>query len=111
VTVKVRIPVGKILAAHGMGSSGKAQKALALAVRQRCDKYVPYDTGRLKNSARVSADGLRITYPQDYAAKQFYGNYRHRDPNRGARWHSRMLNQEKDALVKQMARYWKEGRI
>jgi hypothetical protein len=109
-TVKVQIPAEKILVSHGLGNSGKARKYLALAVRQRCDKYVPMDTGRLKNTARVSYDGTRITYPQDYAAKQFYGNYRHRDPNRGSRWHSRMLKQEKDALIRQMAAYWKGGR-
>ena len=74
-----------------------------------CDKYVPYDTGRLKNTARVSGDGRYITYPQAYAGAQFHRDYRHSDPLRGSHWEKRMLLHEKARLLREFQRSLKEG--
>lgn len=101
----VTLPVEQILSSRGLGPSSGARKYLAQRVRVRCDKYVPYDTGRLKNTAQISGDGATITYVQPYAEKQFYVNYYHTDPNRGHQWHKRMLAAEGSALVGDMQAY------
>lgn len=95
----------KLCSAYGLGNSRKGQRYLARRVRQRSDKYVPKDTGLLKNTAVVSSRGETITYVQPYARKQFYGNYRHADPRRGARWHQRMLRAEGKALRLELQSY------
>lgn len=81
----------KILARRGLGTSNRARLRLARSVRDRCDKYVPFDTGYLKGSAAISPDGKRLTYSAPYARAQYYGLYRHSDPKRGRLWDRRML--------------------
>lgn len=94
-----------LLTAYGLGRSRKGQNYLARRARQRMDKYVPKDTGLLKNTAKVSSKGETITYVQPYAQKQFYVNYRHADPKRGAQWHRRMLRAEGKALREEIQAY------
>ena len=89
----------KILSRRGLGSSHRARIRLAQSVRSRCDKYVPYDTGYLKNTAEIAPDGSKITYSAPYARAQYYGLYHHSDPNRGRFWEKRMLAGEKDGLI------------
>lgn len=105
--VDVDIDVQKIMHSYGLGSSDKARKALATNVRRRCDKYVPFDTGTLKNNAQVSSDGRTITYLEPYAQKQYTIPYKHSDPLRGAHWDSRMVANEKAQLVADMEAYVK----
>ena len=105
--VKVHLEPGKIRDAYGLGPTVSGRKYLAQRVRQRSDKYVPKDTGALKNTAVVSPDGGTITYPRSYAQKQFYVNYHRTDPNRGAQWHRRMLRQESAALTAEVGKYLK----
>lgn len=81
----------KILVRRGLGTSSRAQLRLAQSVRDRCDRYVPFDTGRLKGSAAISPDGKTLTYSVPYARAQYYGLYRHSDPKRGRFWDRRML--------------------
>lgn len=109
VTVKVSLSERKMLEALGLGSGGQTRRYLAGRVRSRCDKYVPKDTGLLKNTAQVSGGGISVRYVQPYAKAQFYGNYRHRDPRRGRLWHRRMLQRERNALLGELERYL-EGR-
>jgi len=109
VTVAVYLNEKSLRKKFGLGSGQKAQKYLATRVRQRCDKYVPKDTGLLKNTALVSGSGDSIRYIQPYAKAQFYRNYRHADPRRGQFWHKRMLQREGTALLGDMKRYL-EGR-
>lgn len=98
-TVHVNFSPEAILQRRGMGSSHRAQIALAQSVRRRCDKYVPFDTGYLKNSAALAPDGSQITYSAPYARAQYYGDYHHADPNRGKYWDKRMLAGEKAGLL------------
>lgn len=107
IQTQVKLNTGKILSSYGLGASGSARKYLARRVRARSDKYVPKDTGLLKNTAVVSPDGGTITYVQPYAKKQFYVNYRHADPNRGPQWHRRMLAAEQGALAAELQRFMK----
>lgn len=108
--IMLEMDAGKILASYGLGTSSRARRQLAQMVRRRCDKYVPYDTGRLKNTAEVSLDGRSITYPQDYAAAQYRKYYHHSDPNRGPHWERRMLSNERPQLLAEFERGLKEGR-
>ena len=89
----------KILSRRGLGSSHGARLRLAQSVRARCDKYVPLDTGYLKNSAQISPDGSKITYSAPDARAHYYGLYHHSDPNRGRFWEKRMLAGERDGLI------------
>lgn len=95
---KLDISPEKIAAAHGLGSMGRLQQALGREVMTRCDRYVPYDTGRLKSSARLSPGGRTLVYTAPYAAAQYYLPYHHSDPLRGRFWEKRMLAAEKTAL-------------
>lgn len=103
--VKVNVDTGKILKKFGFGADRGAGRYAAGRVKERCDKYVPKDTGLLKNTAKVSGD--RVTYVQPYAKKQFYGDYRHTDPRRGKFWHRRMLQKEGQMLEAEVKRYVK----
>lgn len=105
--VQVDIDVDKIMHSYGLGSSDKARKALATNVRRRCDKYVPFRVGHLKNNSQVSGDGRAITYLEPYAKKQYTIPYKHSDPLRGAHWDSRMIANEKAQLVADMEAYVK----
>lgn len=108
-TVNVDVDVQKILKKYGLGQSDAFRKALAVNVRRRCDKYVPMDTGALKNTAQVSSNGRAITYVQRYAAPQYTKNYHHDDPNRGPHWDKRMMINEGAELIADMQRF-AEGR-
>lgn len=59
----------------------RANHALANEVMKDTDKFVPFLTGTLKNSARV--DGDTITYPGPYAHYQWEGIV-YVDPKTGA---------------------------
>lgn len=108
--ITLKTDIGKIRASYGLGTSNRARQQLARQVRRRCDKYVPYDTGQLKNTATISPDGRELTYPQSYAGAQYYRNYHHSDPVRGAHWETRMLLSEKGQLLREFERTLKEGR-
>lgn len=104
-TVKTALSPPKLKSAFGLGVNGRGRRYLARRVRQRSDKYVPKDTGLLKNTAVVSPRGETITYVQPYARKQFYVNYHHADPKRGHQWHKRMLRAERKELQKELRAY------
>lgn len=108
--VILELDAEKILESYGLGRSHRARLQLARQVRRRCDKYVPFDTGCLKNTAKVSPDGRSITYPQDYAAAQYRKYYHHSDPNRGPHWERRMLLNEGPQLLSEFEASLKEGR-
>ena len=107
--VNVQLPVQRVLKNHGLGTSNAVRLALAKAVRRRCDKYVPYDTGALRASAEIARDGRSITYTMPYASRQFYENYHHDDPNRGDHWPRRMLRRERQALLRELEKRVKGG--
>lgn len=107
--IKLKMDVRKIRSSYGLGTSDRARQQLARQVRRRCDKYVPYDTGQLKNTAAISSDGRALTYPQAYAGAQYYINYHHSDPVRGPHWETRMLLNEKAQLLREFEQTLKGG--
>lgn len=109
VSIRIHMDPQGICRRLGLGPGGSARRFLAERVRARCDKYVPYDTGALKNTAQTAADGSRITYVQPYAVYQFYKSYRHPDPRRGDHWEKRMLSREREALIREVAAHMTGG--
>ena len=71
-----------------------AQAAFAQEVAKQMDKYVPFDTGTLKNSVHLASDYERsvLIYNTPYARKQYYlhpeGEGVH-DGRRGSYWGQR----------------------
>ena len=94
-------PVEKILAKRGMEQDGRAHLLLANELRRRSDKYVPFLTGMLKNSARTLPG--KIIYIQPYARRQWY---EHRGKGlRGPQWCIRCWNAEGKEISASLARY------
>lgn len=131
--VTAQIDGAAIMKARGLNDN-RAQKFLASEIRRRCDKRVPFSSGQLKNENNVviSSDGSTITYTQPYAHYQYYGrvmgpNYTdgkgrfwsgkapksytgksiryHDEPMRGAKWDKRMMADEGDELVRDIAKF------
>lgn len=93
-------PAAKIMAKRHLDGTGR--KKVASEVKRLCDPYVPMDTGTLKNTAQVLADG--VLYGQPYAAKQYYTNSGWQTP-RGAYWDRRMLADKGGELTKAVAAF------
>ena len=122
--IKIDINTSKIMAAHGMGSSSKAQKFLASEVVRLSDPYVPMQQGMLKNQRTIASDGSQIVYTQPYAHYQYYGQVMagrapkkytgdkltyNGAPMRGARWTERMLPDKKHEIESNVEAYIRRG--
>ena len=104
--IKVQIDsASKIKKRLGIEKNGKAQLFLATEATKRMDKYVPKESGVLKDSHDIEPH--KITYFQPYARKQFYTNKG--KGIRGKKWHLKMLSAEKKMLVKDLENYVKRG--
>lgn len=95
----------KIKRRLGIEKYGRVQLFLANESAKRMDKYVPYDTGTLKDSHDIEPG--KVTYYQPYARKQFYTN--RGKGTRGKRWDLKMLSAEKGLLVRDLEKYVKRG--
>jgi len=131
-TVEVDINTAEILKRRGLGGDNRAQKYLASEVKRLSDPYVPMQSGTLKNTAVVAADGSSLTYIQPYAHYQYTGkvmgpNYQAKDGEwrsgdapkhytgdsltysggglRGPQWDKRMLADKGDELARNLAQY------
>ena len=89
----------------GIDNNGKAQLFLSTSAARRMDKYIPYDTGTLKDTHTI--DTRSVTYTVPYARKQFYTN-KGKD-RRGSRWDLKMLSAERSQLAKEVENYIKRG--
>ena len=108
--VKVKIdPANKILLKRNLQKGGKVQRFFTHEVRRRCDKYVPFRDGGLKNHAIEQADS--ILYNKPYAAAQYYNNRGNGQDGmssgglRGKLWDKRMMAAEGDKVVEAVAEY------
>ena len=104
--VKIKLDsTNKIKRRLGINDGGKAELFLATESAKRMDKYIPYDTGTLKDSHDIEPG--KVTYYQPYAKKQFYTN--RGKGIRGKRWDLKMLSAEKGLLVRDLQNYIKRG--
>ncbi|MDD2970191.1 MAG: minor capsid protein [Lachnospiraceae bacterium] len=100
---KVRLQLDsaqKIITKRGLQKAGHIQRLLTHEVRRRCDPYVPFLSGTMKNTAIESTDS--ITYPQVYSEKQYFKNKG--NGLRGKEWDVRMMADQGDDLVATIAR-------
>lgn len=108
--IKIQLdPADKVLLKHKLNKNGEGQRLLTHEVRRHCDKYVPFQTGTLKNTAQE--DVTTITYNQPYADKQYQDNPGHGTEGtsngglRGRYWDKRMMANEGDEIVQAVADY------
>ena len=64
-------PISEIKANLGLESNGRAQKFFTNTCRSHMDKYVPKDTGALRENVVMKSDS--ITYQSPYAHAQYIG--------------------------------------
>lgn len=117
--IKVDIDANKILRRRGLAGDKTAQKKLAVLVAEKCDPYVPMQSGNLKNEDVIADDGSTITYTAPYAHYQYAGEVyggtapKHptgaeltynQAPQRGPFWDKRMLADKKKELLDDFAK-------
>lgn len=81
----------------------KSKTYFALLCKKYMDRYVPMRTGVLKNTARVSKEGVYYNTP--YARIQYFNEkFRHTD-GRTAKWAETMVNTHKNDVLHDLADY------
>ena len=109
-------PISVIKARLGIEPNGKVQKFFTNTCYRYMDKYVPKDTGALRET--VTIDSNSITYEQPYAHYVYEGiskngkplNY-HTDkhPLAGSHWDKRMVSAEMQDIVKEVQDFIDRG--
>lgn len=102
-------PISKIKANLGIEPNGKVQKFFTNTCYTHMDKYVPKDSGDLREIVDIKADS--ITYQSIYAEPQYKGivhgspvkNYT--TPGTGPHWDKRMVSAEINDVVKEVQEY------
>lgn len=102
-------PTSEIIARLDLEPNGKVQKFFTETCYQHMDKYVPKDTGALRENATLDNDS--ITYESPYAYAQYIGivnggevrNYT--TPGTGTYWDERMKSAEMSDVLKEVQNY------
>lgn len=95
---------GKIVDKFGMQKGGDTQLFLANTCFRRMQKYVPFQTGALSTTATIKPGS--VTYELPYAYKQYTTNKG--KGIRGKYWDKKMVNNEKELIVKEVEAYAKK---
>ena len=105
-------PISEIKADLGIEPNGKVQKYFTERCYQHMDKYVPKDTGNLRENVILDSDS--ITYQSLYAHAQYVGytkgpvlNYT--TPGTGPYWDKRMVSAEIQDVVKECQAFINRG--
>lgn len=106
-------PTSVIKARLGLEPNGRVQKFFTNACYRYMDKYVPKDTGMLRETVTLTAD--TITYEQPYAHAQYLGivhgspvqNYT--TPGTGPYWDERMKSADLENVIKETQDYFNKG--
>lgn len=112
-SVKLK-PASVIIADFGLEPYGDAHNAFADECMRRMDKYVPKDSGTLRDEAYVDGE-CNIVYNQAYASYQYYGQRKdgsrpvknYSEPGTGPYWDKEMISAEGEELVQFMKDYIK----
>lgn len=105
-------PISQIKADLGIEPNGRVQKYFTERCYQHMDKYVPKDTGALRE-ALVETD--QITYKTPYAHAQYIGEIHgspvkhYTTPGTGSYWDKRMVSAEINDVVKECQEFMKRG--
>lgn len=106
-------PISEIKANLGIEHNGKVQKYFTERCYQHMDKYVPKDTGVLRENVVLDADS--ITYQSPYAHAQYVGIVHgspvknHTTPGTGPYWDERVKSAEMNDIIKECQEYMKRG--
>lgn len=94
-----------------------AVAAVAQRVVKDCDPFVPFDTGRLAGSVKVTGQGAerQVTYTAPYAKKLYEGGpgmqfNTKKHPQAGSHWFERAKSIWGDQWVQEAERAVKEGK-
>lgn len=105
-------PISTIKAELGIEQNGRVQKYFTARCYQHMDKYVPKDTGNLRENVILNSDS--ITYQSPYAHAQYVGytkgpvlNYT--TPGTGPYWDKRMVSAEIQDVVKECQAFINRG--
>lgn len=119
---------GNIEKRLGINMGGKAWLFYRDEVARLCDPYVPMNTGTLKNT-KVYPNSHSIKYVQPYAHYMYKGKVAMGSskpagvkrtisnksikyqgaPKRGAEWDKRMMNDNRNKVIKDVQNYIKRG--
>lgn len=106
-------PTSVIKANLGIEPNGKVQKFFTETCYRYMDKYVPKDTGILRENVTLTSN--TITYEQPYAHAQYVGvvnggevkNYT--TPGTGPYWDEKMKSAEMQDIVKEVQAFVDKG--
>lgn len=106
-------PTSVIVANLGLEPNGKVQKYFTERCYAYMDKFVPKDTGVLRETVTLTSNS--ITYEQPYAHAQYVGvvkggkveNYT--TPGTGPYWDERMKSVDMPTIVKEVQDYVNKG--
>ena len=106
-------PISEIKADLGIEPNGKVQKYFTERCYQHMDKYVPKDTGALRETVVKGTDYIKYNVP--YAHAQYVGivhgspvkNYT--TPGTGPYWDKRMVSAEMKDIVKECQAFINRG--
>ena len=106
-------PISEIKANLGIEPNGKIQKYFTERCYQHMDKYVPKDTGALRETVVKGTDYIKYNVP--YAHAQYVGivhgspikNYT--TPGTGPYWDKRMVSAEIQDIVKECQAFINRG--
>ena len=106
-------PTSVIKANLGIEPNGKVQKFFTNTCYRYMDKYVPKDTGALRET--VTIDSNSITYEQEYAHAQYIGEVNggkvvnYTTPGTGPYWDKRMVSAEIQDVIAEVQNYVNKG--
>ena len=106
-------PTSVIKANLGIDPSGKVQKFFTNTCYRYMDKYVPKDTGVLREN--VTIDSNSITYEQQYAHAQYIGEVNggqvvnYTTPGTGPYWDERMKSADMQNIVAEVQNFVNKG--
>lgn len=106
-------PTSVIKARLGLEPNGKVQKFFTNTCYRYMDKYVPKDTGALRET--VTIDSNSITYEQPYAHAQYIGEVNggqvknYTTPGTGPYWDEKMKSAEIEDVIKEVQIFANRG--
>lgn len=106
-------PTSVIKANLGIEPNGRVQKFFTNTCYRYMDKYVPKDTGVLREN--VTIDSNSITYEQQYAHAQYIGEVNggqvvnYTTPGTGPYWDKRMVSADMQNVVAEVQDFIDKG--
>ena len=104
-------PISQIKADLGINPGGRVQRFFTDTCRKHMDKYIPMDTGALRDTWDMGAD--YITYEQGYAHYQYVNQFpedHYTTSGTGPYWDKRMVSAEMNDVIKEVQEYVNRGK-